>query len=110
MHHQALAFKDEFLDGGGGHAKRALAAVFSEIGDMNKCRTLKANLNKGALHAWQYAYDLAQVDIADLPALNTALKVQFLHSTLGHKRHSGFKGRYVDQYVFSHADSLRGNT
>jgi hypothetical protein len=75
---------------------------------VNEGRTPEPNFNESALHAGQDAHDFAEVDIAHLAPLNAPLKVQFLHSALRHESHACFKGRYVDQNVFSHADSLRG--
>ena len=108
MHHEALAFKDQFFDWRGGDAQRAFTAVLSQVCDMNEGRTPESNLNESALHAGQDAYHFAEVDIAHLAPLNAALKVQFLYCALRHESHACLKGRYVDQNIFSHADSLRG--
>ena len=56
---------------------------------------------KAALHARQHARDLAEVDVADQPALERALDVQLLHGAVLDDGHARFLRRPVDQDVMA---------
>jgi hypothetical protein len=60
---------------------------------------LQADVDEGRLHARQHARHLAQVDVADQPALERALDVQLLHRAVLDQRHAGLLRRPVDQDV-----------
>jgi hypothetical protein len=53
-----------------------------DVGHVQEGRALQADVDEGRLHAGQHARDLAQVDVADQPALQRAFDVQFLHGAV----------------------------
>jgi hypothetical protein len=94
-----LAFEQNLLDRLG---RIAVVAVFPNVGDMQKGRTLQANVDEGGLHSRQHPLDLAQIDVADQPALTGPLDVQFLHHAELHHGGARFLRSDVDQNVVIH--------
>ncbi len=82
-----------------GACARAGGKRRNDVGHMQERRALQADIDKGRLHAGQHARHLAEVDVADQPALQRAFDVQFLHRAVLHQRHSGLLRGPVDQDV-----------
>ena len=103
LHHQGLAFEQQFLDGRGGVAAvGAFLAAFADVGDVQEGGAAQADVDEGALHARQHARDAAEVDVADVALLRGALDVEFLDGSLLDDGDPGFVGGYVDEDVFGH--------
>jgi hypothetical protein len=49
-----------------------------QVGHVQEGRALEADVDEGRLHAGQHARHLAEIDVADEPALQRAFDVQFL--------------------------------
>jgi hypothetical protein len=62
----------------------------NDVGDVQEGGAFQADVNEGRLHAGQHARHLAQIHIADQPALERAFNVQLLHRAVFHHRHPGF--------------------
>ena len=55
-----------------------------QVGDMQKCGTLQANVDKRGLHARQHPCYFSQINIADQTAFKRSLDLQLLHSGVLH--------------------------
>src|SRR4029077_1871322 len=84
----------------------AVLAMLPDVGDMQECRALEADLDERALHAGQHARDAAETDVADETARARTLDVQFLDDTLLEHRDPGFLRRYVDEDLVRHRISI----
>jgi hypothetical protein len=62
-------------------------------------RAVEPDVDEGRLHAGQHARDLAEVDVADQPALERALHVQLLDGAMLDQGDAGLLGGPVDQDV-----------
>ena len=99
LHQQGLAFEQDFFDRLGGIA---LIAVFPDVGDMQECRPIQADVDKGRLHARQYAFDLAEIDVADDATVAAALDVQILHHAELHHCNAGLLRGDIDEDLIAH--------
>ena len=101
---QGLALEQQLLDGGLRRmvaAADASVAVLPQVRHVDEGRPLLADVHEGALHAGQHPGDAAQVQIADMAALDAAFDMQFLHDPLGGQGHAGFERSDVDEDVFA---------
>jgi hypothetical protein len=111
LHQQRLAFEHLLLDR---HHRAAVAVVAlgrrcagararrerrDDVGHVQEGGALQPDVDEGRLHARQHARHLAQVDVADQPALQRALDVKLLHRAVLDQRHAGLLRRPVDQDV-----------
>ena len=83
----------------GEHGRFTALLAVPDIGHMQKGGPLQANINKRRLHPRQNPRHLAQVDVADQAALQSALHVQLLHRAAFHDGDAGFLGSPVDEDV-----------
>ena len=74
-----------------------LLPLFEHVHNVQKGGTLQADVDKGALHAGQHAFNHAQINIAHQPVAAVAVDVQLAHFVFFQQRHAGFLGRYVHQ-------------
>lgn len=108
LNHDGLAFKHLFFNRYQGlilarkHGGFAALLTLPHIGHMQKGRSLKANVDKGRLHARQHARDFAQIDVADETPLQRALHVQLLHRAVLDNRYPRFLWRPIDQNILLH--------
>ena len=99
LHQQRLPVKKNFFDRLGGIG---VIAVSPDIGNMQECRALQADVNEGRLHPGQHPLDPAKIDIADDAAAAAALDIQVLHHAELHHRNPGFLRGDIDQNFFTH--------
>lgn len=109
LHHQRLPLEHQLFNGplrraALGRRRFARRRGLPHIGHVQKGRALRANVNKGRLHARQHAHHLAQINIAHLPALQRALHVQLLHRAVFHHGHACFLGGVVDENFLLHGE------
>lgn len=84
LHHQALAFEELFFDGEvcrastWGSARFHRGAGVPNICHVQESRTVEADVDEGRLDSRQHPHHLAEVHIADDPALHRAFDMQFL--------------------------------
>jgi hypothetical protein len=103
LHREGLAFEHQLLDCGG-HALGLGRRMAVQVGHVQEGRALEADVDEGRLHARQHARHLAEIDVADEPALQRALQMQFLDRAVLDDRDARLLGRPVDQ------DVVHGNT
>src|SRR5690606_25764030 len=98
---QRLAFEQEFFDryGDGRLAQAAGLAVFAQVGDVDECGALEADIDECALHAGQYADHFPQIQIPHVATLDAALDMQFLNRAVGGDGNAGFEWCDVDEDV-----------
>ena len=86
------------------HCRRRLALGLSlpDVGHVQEGSAVKPYVDEGRLHTRKHPGDLAEVDIADQPALERALDMQLLNDAILDQRHPGLLRRPVDQNVVLH--------
>ena len=100
LHQDGLPFKQHMLDALG---FLRLLPLFEHVHDVQKGGALQADVDKGALHTGQHAFDHAQINIAHQPVAAVAVDVQLAHFVFFQQRHAGFLRRYVHQNGFRRA-------
>ena len=86
-----------------GLASAPFCAMAPDVGDMQECRALAADVDERGLHAGQHAHDAPHADVADQAARGRAFDLHFLYDTLLDYRHARFLRRDVNQDFLSQA-------
>ena len=80
----------------------AALARLTNVGDVQKGGSFKADVDEGRLHPRQDAHYPSQIDVANEATAGGALNVQFLDRAQIHHRNTGFLRGKVDEDVFAH--------
>ena len=83
-----------------------VAALFENIDDVQKRRTLQTDVDKRTLHAGQHAAHHAQINIADQTMAAVAFDVQLTDIVFFQHRHARFLRRNVDEHGFGRTDGV----
>jgi hypothetical protein len=102
LHHKRLAFEEEFLYGGDAGAVAAFGSVLAQVRHVDEGRAFQTYIDEGALHARQDAYDLSEVQVADMAALDASFYMELLYGSLFYERDACFEWGDVYKYVFGH--------
>jgi hypothetical protein len=70
---------------------------------MQESCTFQTGINKGGLHAGQYATYLALVYVANQTTTACTFYEDFLQHTVFHDGHTGLPRRDIDEYFLAHA-------
>jgi hypothetical protein len=81
--------------------------MLPDVGDVQECSALEADLDERALHAGKDAGDAPETDVADKPARTRALDVKLLDDALLEHRDARFLRRYVDEDFVRHGPCAR---
>ena len=109
LHHECLAFEDLLFNrhqrlglAANRHGRLAGFVALPDVGHVQKCGAFKPDVDECGLHARKHPRDFAKVDIANQPALQRALDMQFLHRAVLHDGYARFLRGPIDENVLLH--------
>ncbi len=112
LHDDLLALVHQF-----GDRRRRRGTVFTglaeqcwdganDVGRMQECRALQADLDERRLHSRHDPADPALVDVADVTSPQRAFDMHFLQHAVLDDRDAGLARRDIDQNFFAHGRQL----